>query len=68
MKTVLAAIKAVLEIFNLVKEAVKLYKQAKREGWIQDGREIAKKIKDADSDDKRRELVKDLAKHTRSVP
>ena len=68
MGSVVGFLKMVVEIFNLVKEGVSLYKKARREGWLQEGKEITKSIREAKSDADRKKLVKALAKHTRRTP
>ena len=71
----IAAIKAIAELISgakellgLLKQAFALIRKAKREGWIEDGKEITKKVMDAKTDEERRKLVKKLAGHTRDTP
>jgi len=54
------------EVLGFFKQAYELYKQAKLEGWISDGKTIATEIKNLQSDAERRELVKKLADHLSS--
>lgn len=63
MATILGFLNAIVEMFGLIRQAIELYQQAKKEGWIDEGRELASKIKNAKTDDERRQLVKDLLKH-----
>lgn len=57
-----------LEIMNLVKQAYALYQQAKLEGWLDEGKALAAKIKGAQTDEERRKLVRDLVGHTGDMP
>lgn len=63
MSNLIAAIKALMELVLLAKQLVSLYSQAKREGWLEEGRELAKTITEAKTDEERRELVRRLSKH-----
>lgn len=65
---VIAAIRGLMELVVLLKEALALYKQAKKEGWIQEGREIAARIKGAKTDEERKKLVRELAGHASDTP
>ena len=70
--SVFVIIKGVIEIvqaaITLGKFLYNAAKQAKREGWIQEGREVTKKIKELKTDAERREMVKKLAKHFSDMP
>jgi hypothetical protein len=57
-----------IAIFKAFFELLALVKQAREEGWLQEGRELAKGIKDAKTDEERRKLVRRLANHTSSAP
>lgn len=57
-------------IFSLISQIIKdlkmafgLIKQAKDEGWYEEGKELAKKIRDAQTDEERRALLNALSKH-----
>jgi hypothetical protein len=65
---ILALFKVANEVWAVIKQAVLLYNQAKREGWIEEGKDIAKKIREAKSDAERKELVKRLADHDSGIP
>lgn len=56
------------EVVSLLKQAYDMYKQAKLEGWLQEGKIIATEIKNLQSDTERRELVKKLADHLSDNP
>lgn len=62
------AIATIKEIISAVKAAIALYQQARREGWIQDGREIARKIQAAKTDEERKRLVMDLSRYLGRMP
>lgn len=66
--SVMGIITGFIEIFKAVMELIKLARQARREGWIQEGREITKKIKGLKTDAQRREAVKKLAKYFGDMP
>jgi hypothetical protein len=68
MANVLSALAALLEIINLLKGVVLLYRDAKREGWLEEGRELAKAINGAKTNDERKELVRKLADYRKSLP
>ena len=63
MSNLAVALKALLDVFLLVKQLLTLYKQAKREGWLDEGRELAKSITEAKTDEERRDLVRRLSQH-----
>ena len=62
MGTFAAAIKAAMEVVNLVKNLFALYRRAKREGWLNDAAVVLEKVKTAKTDEERRELARELAK------
>lgn len=66
MSKLVAALSALLEMLLLVKELLKLHSQAKREGWLEEGRTLAKSITEAKTDEDRRELVRRLSQHRSS--
>ena len=68
MANLLSALAALLEIINLLKGVVLLYRDAKREGWLEEGRELAKAINGAKTNDERKELVRRLADYRKSLP
>ena len=68
MANLLSALAALLEIINLLKGVVLLYRDAKREGWLEEGREIAKAINGAKTNDERKELVRKLSDYRKSLP
>lgn len=63
-KGVVAFFVSLRELILIVREVQRMVKLARREGWIEEGRTLANKIREADSDDARRALVRDLAHHT----
>lgn len=65
---ILAILKGFFEVIGLVKEVIGLVRKAKKEGWIQDGRELSHAIKNAKTNEERRELVKRLSDHSSSSP
>ena len=65
---IFSALAAIGEIFKFFKGAWAMYKQAKTEGWIAEGRELAAKIKNAKSDAERLELLRRLNAHDLSAP
>ena len=57
------------ELWTLVKVSLlvfRLYLRAKREGWYLEGRELAKKLTDAKSDEERADLIKSIHSHVNS--
>lgn len=58
----------VFELVGYIRGAVRLYLQAKREGWIDDGKALVEKIKEAKTDEERRELLRRLVAHDRVLP
>lgn len=65
---ILSYIKMFFEFIGLVKNLWGFYKQAKENGWINDGKELVYKVKNAKNDDERRKLAIKIAKHIRSMP
>lgn len=68
MASLLSAIAALIELINLLKGVVVLYRDAKREGWLEEGRELAKAISGAKTNDERKELVRRLSDYRKSLP
>lgn len=67
MASLLSAIAALIELINLLKGVVVLYRDAKREGWLEEGRELAKAISGAKTNDERKELVRRLSDYRKSL-
>lgn len=63
MSQVIAALAAIKEIIDVVKSIFKLYKEAKREGWINEGKELTKKVENAKTPQERKKLVSDMLDH-----
>ena len=68
MAQILAALKLLLEFVSLCKGLFEMYRQAHKEGWLEDGRALAKQIKEAKTDDERRALLRRLVEHSSSLP
>lgn len=60
--------KGLLDLINTVVVAYKAHQKAKQEGWLEDGKEIAKAINGAETDEERRALAKKLADQLRNRP
>ena len=54
---------SLLEALSLLARLVKMIEEAKREGWIRNGRELVFKIEKAITDEDRAKLAKDMADH-----
>ena len=63
MGSIILAVKSFVELINVIRQALELYQKAKLEGWLEAGKEILDKIKNAKSDEERAKLVKDLNGH-----
>lgn len=61
----IAFLKEIPALISLIIKAVKLIKQAKRQGWEKEGIEIADKLEKADSDAKAKDLLRTLVRHSR---
>ena len=59
---------SLLEALSLLARLVKMIEEAKREGWIQNGRELVFRIEKAVSDEERAKLAKDMADHYSNMP
>lgn len=59
-------VKGILELIELIGLVVDLARRAKREGWINDGKELVHKIKGS-SDEQKRDLARALSKHIRRM-
>jgi hypothetical protein len=68
MPQIVEGIKALLELFRLVSGLLSLYAQARREGWLQEGREVAKAIQEAKTDEERKALAKRLSSVISGMP
>lgn len=62
---VFTVIKDVIELF---KQALALYQQARIEGWVAEGKTIAQGIKNLETDEERKELVKKLSDYLSNRP
>jgi hypothetical protein len=67
MKGIPALISGIRDLIGLAGQAMALVNKAKREGWIQEGKEITKKITEAETDEERRKLAKSVADHIRDM-
>jgi len=54
-------IKSVLDLFSLIGALFALYRKARREGWLQEGHDIAVRLTKVKSDEKRVLLLKRLS-------
>ena len=68
LTSLFSAIKGIASLIGLIKELISLANQARREGWIQDGKQIVKKVKEAKSDEDRKKMVKAIADHFGDMP
>jgi hypothetical protein len=75
LASILAAIKAIPELVGLVSKLVdtvralyEAYNKAQSEKWINEGRELAKKIALAKTDLERAKLVKEISDQWNSQP
>lgn len=63
MNQVSAIANAILEIFTLGYKVYGLIHEAKRKGWINEGRSLTQQITEAKTDEERAELARRLFKH-----
>jgi len=66
LSSILVIASAVTELVPVFVKLFSLYKEAKLKGWVNDGRDLSKKIMEADTDEKRMELAKLIFKHRAS--
>jgi len=64
---ILSVFTVIKEVISLFKGAYKMWRTAKREGWIKDGKELAYRIQNAKDDEARRLLVRKLRDHRRDL-
>jgi len=64
---IISAIIALKELATLVKDLFGLYRKARKEKWLKDGRELVKNINAIKTDTDRRKLAKRLVRHTRNL-
>ena len=67
MATFYKLAQALLEFYAFLKQAMAMYQQAKKEGWITDGKKIITEIQSAQTDQQRRELLRRLSDHIDST-
>jgi hypothetical protein len=65
MTKILAFLASIVEMWTLVKGVIGLYRRAKKEGWLNEGKEVTYAIGKAKTPEKRRDLAKSLAGHIR---
>jgi hypothetical protein len=65
--TLKLALSLLSEILTGAKLLWGLYKQAKTEGWLEEGQTIIKELKEATTDEQRKEIARRLAGH-RDIP
>jgi len=58
-----AILVAITELASLGYKAYMLYLEAKRKGWINEGRSLSVKISEAKTDEERAELARHLFEH-----
>lgn len=68
LSQILAIFTTIKEVIELFKQAWSLYQQARVEGWIAEGKTIAEGIKNLQTDDERKELVKKLSDYLSNRP
>jgi hypothetical protein len=61
MSKILLLLKTITEIANTISEALSFYRKAKEEGWYEDAKIIASRVRGAKTDEERKELVRKLA-------
>lgn len=67
MATFYKLAQALLDLYAFLKQAMAMYQQAKKEGWITDGKKIITEIQSAQTDQQRRELLRRLSDHIDST-
>lgn len=65
---ILNALGFLKELWGVIKQAIAAFRQAKKEGWIQDHEVVTGAIRDAQTDEERRELARQLADLVRRTP
>jgi len=60
MTTLSLVLTAITQLTPIFVKLVRLYTEAKRRGWVEDGRELAIKIEGAVTDEERMRLARDL--------
>lgn len=65
---ILGALEFLKELWSAIKSAIAAWKQAKKEGWIEDHEAVTAAIRNAKTDEERRALAKKLADIVRRSP
>lgn len=68
LTSILNALGFLKELWGVIKQAIAAYRQARKEGWVQDHEAVTAAIRDAKTDGERRALAKRLADLVRSTP
>lgn len=68
MGTILAVLKFLSDLWSVVSSAIRAWRQAKKENWIIEHDSVHEAIRNAKTDEERRELAKRLAESIRNTP
>lgn len=63
LESIAAIATAVTSMISLGYYVAKLHREAKLKGWVEDGRDLAKAIAEAKTDEERRKLARILFNH-----
>jgi hypothetical protein len=63
LESIAAIAGAVTALIGVGYSVAKLYREAQTKGWIEDGRDLAKAIAEAKTEDERRKLARALFNH-----
>ncbi len=66
--SILNALGFLKELWGVIKQAIAAWKQARKEGWVEDHEAVTSAIRNAKTDEERRALAKKLADLVRSSP
>jgi len=68
MKKIVEAIKYLIEALALLRILSERIKEARREGWLQEGRELAARLERAKTDEERQKMAESRNKHYDAMP